>query len=453
MTTWTPEMREAASERAKRKRRPRGAGTVYRVMVDGERKYRAAMTVWDKDGKRRIITGTSGDQRTAIERRTRAHLVWLVEQGQADPSVLVTPETKVWTVAEWLQKWADEQSPRDVQANTRQRNRGLITNHIVPALGTKKLTALSTLQIQELFEETLPAKKDKDGAPLLGSSPLRGIYYILSSAMEEATKAKIIHEDPMRFMKPPKKTRKNVLNLGERLGDVAKLRRHLQDNRDDAVYWALSFYGLRASERLGLEWSSFNNLDGDWGKPATVTIDRQLYNDAENKTLSIKHDTKTEASMRVIPLSPDVRSLLYHLKLRRVTLMKQATWAPREGFEDLVYTTATGNPVRQSTDNTRWKKLLKDADVEPLRGHDMRHLTASYLAATGVPVEVVKSILGHNSVAMTSYYTHISNEQKMKAIMTLGLAYATDMEAYKPLTPKSRSMIRIPKKPETKKEA
>lgn len=391
--------------------------------MHGERVWRATLSITTDEGKRKIITGTSGDKRTAIERRDRRHREWLVQQGEADPRILTDEDTRVWTMENWLNKWAEEQPKDEVQGNTRQRNRGLIKNHINPHLGHRKLLSVTETHIQELLKETLPAKKNEDGSQKLGSSPLRAIYYILKDAFTQAERERIITKNPMRFVDAPKKGRKNPLALGERMDDIPKLLAYLEDKPEDKAYWALTFYGLRASERLGLEWSSFENLYKNTRKPVRLKIDRQLYNDAESRKLSIKYETKTDAGTRVVPLPEDVRKLLLAHRARQNKMRKSKQWKPGDGFKDLVFTTATGNPVRQAKDNARWTKLLKDAGIAPMRGHDMRHLTASYLAKVGVPAEVVKSILGHNSVAMTSYYTHISNEQKHEAVMKLSQGY------------------------------
>lgn len=425
MKQWTEADRAAASERAQRRRSAKGNGSVFKVTVHGERVWRATLSITTDEGKRKIITGTSGDKRTAIERRDRRHREWLVQQGQADPRVLIDEDTRVWTVEDWLNKWAEEQPKDEVQGNTRQRNRGLIKNHINPHLGKRKLLSVTETHIQELLKETLPAKKNEDGSQKLGSSPLRAIYYILKDAFTQAERERIITKNPMRFVDAPKKGRKTPLALGERMDDIPKLLAYLKDRPEDHVYWALAFYGLRASERLGLEWSSFENLHENARKPARLKIDRQLYNDAESRKLSIKYETKTDAGTRVVPLPVGVRRLLLNHRDRWNEMSKSEKWRPAKGFEDLVFTTATGNPIRQAKDNARWTKLLQDAGIAPMRGHDMRHLTASYLAKVGVPAEVVKSILGHNSVAMTSYYTHISNEQKHEAVLALAEGYRT----------------------------
>ena len=51
--------------------------------------------------------------------------------------------------------------------------------------------------------------------------------------------------------------------------------------------------------------------------------------------------------------------------------------------------------------------------------HSFRHTFVSFCANAGVPLDVVASIVGHGSSAMTRHYAHISHQAKEKAIQAL----------------------------------
>ena len=53
------------------------------------------------------------------------------------------------------------------------------------------------------------------------------------------------------------------------------------------------------------------------------------------------------------------------------------------------------------------KRLLKEAGLPKFTPHALRHSTATYLLAAGVPDRVVMEILGHSSITMTTRYEHI----------------------------------------------
>jgi len=55
-----------------------------------------------------------------------------------------------------------------------------------------------------------------------------------------------------------------------------------------------------------------------------------------------------------------------------------------------------------------FKQLLERAGLPTaLTPHNLRHSTATYLMARGVPPRVIMEIMGHSSLAMTARYQHL----------------------------------------------
>ena len=76
-------------------------------------------------------------------------------------------------------------------------------------------------------------------------------------------------------------------------------------------------------------------------------------------------------------------------------------------------------------------KLLKQAGVEHINFHALRHTFATRALENGVPAKVVQAMLGHADVALTlNTYTHVLKEtlhgeiNKMNDIFTIGAAKA-----------------------------
>ena len=56
----------------------------------------------------------------------------------------------------------------------------------------------------------------------------------------------------------------------------------------------------------------------------------------------------------------------------------------------------------------RFHKLLKRADLPPMRFHDLRHACASLLLVQGVHPRVVMETLGHSQISLTmNTYSHV----------------------------------------------
>lgn len=70
---------------------------------------------------------------------------------------------------------------------------------------------------------------------------------------------------------------------------------------------------------------------------------------------------------------------------------------------DLVFTTASGGPVRHANFyNNVWQPACGRAELEPSpRIHDLRHTHASWLISSGIQLEAIQDQLGHESILTT----------------------------------------------------
>jgi len=69
-----------------------------------------------------------------------------------------------------------------------------------------------------------------------------------------------------------------------------------------------------------------------------------------------------------------------------------------------------------------WQYIRKEANIENFRFHDLRHTVGTQLAAQGVPIPVIKSIMAHTDISTTMRYVHTAPEQ-MQAAMNLLNSY------------------------------
>ena len=63
-----------------------------------------------------------------------------------------------------------------------------------------------------------------------------------------------------------------------------------------------------------------------------------------------------------------------------------------------------------------WDKARKEAGLEGLRVHDLRHSFASTLVNQGVPLYDVQKLLGHQNIVTTQRYAHLSNERLQSVV-------------------------------------
>lgn len=65
----------------------------------------------------------------------------------------------------------------------------------------------------------------------------------------------------------------------------------------------------------------------------------------------------------------------------------------------------------------RWKELLKRADIENLRQHDLRRTLGSYQTAAGTSLSIVGKSLGHKSLAATQVYAQLDLDPVRASVM------------------------------------
>ena len=190
----------------------------------------------------------------------------------------------------------------------------------------------------------------------------------------------------IRFLTPAEEKR-----LRTALSDHITTKSHLAQYQEPIVRHRICELdlalgtGMRKGEQYGLKW---RDVDFD---ERVITL----------------HDTKNGESRRVYMIDDVVTAMqtLRDLGLNR-----------REGRR---YPAPT-DPVFAIGDNKKWwAQALKDAGIENLRWHDLRHTFCSRLAQAGVGLKVIQEAAGHKTIAMTARYAHMDQTSLRKAMSVL----------------------------------
>ena len=81
-----------------------------------------------------------------------------------------------------------------------------------------------------------------------------------------------------------------------------------------------------------------------------------------------------------------------------------------------------GRPL--SDDLSMWYSIRRQAGIEDVRLHDLRHTFASHAVMQGTPLPVVSRLLGHSQPTMTLRYAHMGDRETEAAAERIGTAIA-----------------------------
>lgn len=141
--------------------------------------------------------------------------------------------------------------------------------------------------------------------------------------------------------------------------------------------------------------------------------------------------SKTKKSYRTIPLTNRAYQILQELYLGRQhrkespELQKSLTYLDRKtGSEktfcmrDLVFVNwRTGMPAKNSSYDARLYKLCDQAGIDRFCMHALRHTYATRAIESGMPPEILKQLLGHESIKTTmDKYVHVTDDRLFQAV-------------------------------------
>ena len=150
------------------------------------------------------------------------------------------------TVGEWILKWLTVYAKNRVRQNTYESYVSVVTNHIIPVLGSIRLQKLQSNNIQSMINDI--AEKHCRSAAYT--------FTVLRMALKQALREELIYRDLTLAVSPPAKTKKEVRQLTpdewKRLFATAK---KTDLYMQVLLVWAT---GMRREEILGLRWSDVN---------------------------------------------------------------------------------------------------------------------------------------------------------------------------------------------------
>lgn len=305
------------------------------------------------------------------------------------------------TLDEWYEKWISV-CKKHCRSTTK-RTYEIQYNRLRESLGWRKLTSLNLVVLQNAFNELGSDKSRSDCKALL--------IDILNRAVE----ADLLIKNPALGINPivdgKAKSEKRILSREEM--DI------LLENSKGGMMYPIFVVGLgtgmRLGEMLGLTWDcvDFDNR--------VIKVEKTLtYLPGDGEVANYEfHKPKSKAGFRTIPMTKKVYDILVIQEKRRADIATH--FSPREGFEDLVFTSKTNYPINAANVKEsinyivdRINRENPDSFFEHLTPHGLRHTFATNCLENGMEPKVLQKIMGHSTLQMTmDLYCHV-REDKIK---------------------------------------
>ncbi len=273
-----------------------------------------------------------------------------------------------------LEKYLEEYSSRHKKPSTYKNEKSLYKKSLRKAIGNIPITELNLKHLNKL-NDTLGEESHSKA-----NHAIALISHFLNWC--EKFGYRNINSNPCKLIKKYKlQGRDRVLSHDE----YKRMFKALNKGKELSIYSPFAFDVMKFLALTGCRLSEAKNLT--WEE---VDLDNQL--------LRLK-DSKTGA--KAVPIGKPALEIL-----------KEAL---KEKSSNYVFPSSKrkGTPL---VDLRRpWTFIKKEASLDGLRLHDLRHSFATMGSMTGENMAVIGSVLGHRQITTTQRYTHINNLRGIEA--------------------------------------
>lgn len=308
-------------------------------------------------------------------------------------------------VKEWFPQWLSLYKT-GIKPGTRIAYEQMFRLYIAPGIGSMRMRDVRLTQLQKILNDT---------AAGYSRSTLTMVKIVLNGMFKQAYKRGIISKNPMMNTDTPAARKSKKKGALTREQQTAFLQ-YAEKSEYYPLFRLATLTGMRIGELLGLSWDDV---------------------DFQNRTIHVRHtltwskaqgfslgEPKTDAGMRDIPLLPDAAQMFHEQKTRQLTarMAQGAAWIGNG--RDLVFTTATGQPVAaQWIDRTvrRISARMQKDGIELPAGfsfHTLRHCFATRCIEQNMNMKTLQMILGHSSLSITmDVYADVMPDTKQEEMM------------------------------------
>lgn len=333
-------------------------------------------------GKRYMVHG-----KTITEtQKAMTELKYKLEHG-----IFVTKE-KI-TLNDWFVTWMEEYKKNRVKIGTYNNYEKYYRYMVKEKLGNQYLTDIRGDHIQKLYNTYVKEE--------YSLSSIKIVAAVLNGCFQQAMRNGLVERNPVRLAELPRQTEKKT-KIAMTKEQQALFMEYAKESYLYHFFEVMLRTGMRRGEMQGLKYS-------DVDKEQNVLHVRRTLKYIEG-TGYIEDTPKTRTSTRDIPLTA---AIMEHIEAQK------NYWGFKVvRMDQYLFCNENGDPIsreRVQAEIERTVKRIRAAGNEfpRITSHVFRHTFATRAIEAGMQPQVLKTILGHSSLAMTmDLYSHVLPDTK-----------------------------------------
>lgn len=220
------------------------------------------------------------------------------------------------------------------------------------------------------------------------------------------------------LLKEETKTHKTGLTVDEERTFLDYLQYKVKFKRWYPLFLLLFRTGIRIGEALALTWDDVDFKNSILSISKTVSY---FYHTEEGVHKFEVHPPKSEAGRRKIPMTPELKEVLFQFK-QDSRVLKDTFKPENKKFENYIFRSCTGCVLAEGNINMTIKRIILGCNDDIMSGkfngtilppftcHITRHTFATRINEAGVNIKTAQKILGHAHFTTTmDIYTAIAD--------------------------------------------
>lgn len=346
--------------------------------------------------------------------KTDAEKKLAIFEAQILTGEYVKPERM--TVIDLFREWDKHVTEDEISVTTKDDYRNRIKSRIIPKFGHMNISDVKPINVLSFINSLKKEGIRLDGKEgKLSPSTINNYYKAFNHLFEFAKRMMWVSSNPVQNVQAPTVEYKEVEIYTPR--DLITLVNGLDKINVEFSKQVLIAIALTSSARQG-EIAALEEKSCDFTRGG-IHITQSL---AVQKGKGVVLKGTKNKQQRFLPLPDQVMDMikkLLHIRKQEVFKAGELREWPNHLF---LFANEFGKPIRPDSISQWWMRLVrserfKSLGLKPIRFHDLRHSSLTYLSSRGLRPKAVQERAGHTRIDTTfDFYGHVLPEENLEAV-------------------------------------